>query len=62
MGLGYEDLEKHLGHKILIIGYESHSSEGAKECINLECMDCNEVLIECSRDIKDDKDKEKDMI
>lgn len=50
--MDYETLEKHIGHRILVIGFDSHNSEGSKECINIECMDCNEVLVECSRDIK----------
>ena len=55
MDISYEDLEKHLGHKIFMIGFDSHSSESSKECINIECADCNAVLVECSRDIKKDK-------
>lgn len=51
----YEDLEKHLGHKIFMVGFESHGGGSHKECIHIECDDCNEVLVECSRDLKEDR-------
>ena len=57
MTLDYTTLEKHIGHKLMIIEFESYCSEGHKECINLECMDCNEILIDCERLISSKVDK-----
>ena len=60
MDISYEDLEKHLGHRISIIGSESYSSEGDRECIHIECEDCNEILGECCRDLRKDKGYKED--
>jgi uncharacterized protein with PIN domain len=40
----FEELKRHVGHKIVCVGY------GQDEIVNVavECLDCNEVLIDYS--------------
>ena len=53
-GQGYYDLRKHIGHKIVIVGYGN--PEEAPENIALECEDCNEVLVDFNEPFYDEDD------
>jgi hypothetical protein len=49
-GHGYYDLENHIGHEIVIVGY------GKGQCpdnISIECITCGEVLVDFDRPFYD---------
>ena len=50
--MNYEDLKKHIGHKIVLIcrGTEEERIEQNPESIALMCEDCEEELIEYKRE------------
>ncbi len=50
----YEDLKRHIGHKLVIACYgtEEERIEGNPENIAIECETCNEVLLDFDREIK----------
>jgi len=41
---GYEDLKKHIGHNIVVVGYGTPAEPSIN--VAIECEDCNEVLID----------------
>lgn len=47
-GNGFEDLKKHIGHAVSIIGYGQAGDTDFCN-ITIECEDCNEVLIDIDR-------------
>ena len=53
---GYYDLKKHLGHKIVIVGYGG-DEDGDWANIAIECEDCNEVLVDFDQPIHDEDGK-----
>jgi len=41
---GYHDLRKHIGHKVVVVGYGSDGEDPVN--VAIECEDCNEVLVD----------------
>ena len=47
--INFDDLRRHIGHKIVCVGYGIDSTENKPyEMVNVavECEDCNEVLLD----------------
>jgi len=45
--LGYEDLKRHIGHKIVCVGYGKQGE--SLENVAIECETCCEVLLDFDR-------------
>lgn len=46
----YEDLKKHVGHKIEVVHYgPEHEYEGDPANVSIECVTCGEVLQDFDR-------------
>ena len=41
----YKELKEHIGHKIEVVSYGEN-----KENISLECLTCNEVILDFDKD------------
>lgn len=55
----YDDLMRHVGHKIVCVTYGNaphkiDDSEPICENVAIECEDCNEVLVDFDRVVDDD--------
>ena len=42
----YDDLKRHLGHKIVCISYVNGPNDQSPENVAIECKTCNEVLLD----------------
>ena len=55
--LNYEELKKHVGHKLVCVGYALRDEQTGKRLsdfhnVAIECEDCNEVLLDFNNDTK----------
>lgn len=47
----YEDLKRHIGHKIVCVAYGTGENEQSPENVAVECETCNEVLMDFDKHI-----------
>lgn len=43
----YEKIKSHIGHRIECVQYANYQN------VSIECMDCNEVIIDANKDEKE---------
>jgi len=46
----YDDLKRHLGHKIVCVSYGAGSNEQSPANVAIECETCNEVLMDFDKE------------
>lgn len=55
-GRGYYDLRKHIGHKVVIVGYGG-DEDGDFANVAIECECCSEVLVDFNQPFYDENGK-----
>ena len=48
----YDELRNHIGHKIVCVAYGKYP-EIAPDNVAIECEDCNEVLLDYDKEVKE---------
>jgi hypothetical protein len=47
--INYEDLKRHIGHKIVVVAYAEDEDNDYIQNVSCECETCNEVLMDFDR-------------